>query len=305
MVGVWHPVDNGQFQIRFQPMKPLLATLALLVLACGGTPPAPTQPPTARPTEGTSTEGTPTAAPTAAATATPEPAASYVPGGVLFRVVNLYHDSTGAEAPLDVYVRTQGLVQAFAVQAGLAYGAATDYFAPPDPGTVVATTAGATDPTCVADCPHIISESSTTFGEGDRRTLVIYGEGTMELWHNPEPSSVGATGNALVPADPSTALLLTVGVALQEADFGLRLGFAGVAGCQLNRAGESVLVGGNQVGVFAFDGPTDVLFYDNRDADCSSDPVGGSFAVDGAAGTRTLVVLHGRPTEMEALVLDV
>ena len=34
---------------------------------------------------------------------------------------------------------------------------------------------------------------------------------------------MGTTGNALAPADASAALLFVVGVALQEADFGLRL----------------------------------------------------------------------------------
>ncbi|HUE45463.1 MAG TPA: hypothetical protein VMO81_04350, partial [Aestuariivirgaceae bacterium] len=92
--------------------------------------------------------------------ATPEPAASLTPGTIQFRVVNLREEGT----PVDVYVRTMGLVQAAPVQMGLGYAEVTDYFAPPDPGTVVITTAGAGDPTCVAECPHIISSSSTNFG---------------------------------------------------------------------------------------------------------------------------------------------
>jgi hypothetical protein len=196
------------------------------------------------------------------------------------------------------------LVQAAPVLASLAYGYATDYFMPPDPGTVVVTTAGAGDPTCVVSCPHFISENSTNFGEGDARTIILYGDGALELWHNPDPASVGVTGNALPPADPSTALVLVVGVALIDADFGLHLGFAGTEGCQVNRVSESIIVGGNQITVYGFDGAADVLLYTSDDYDCTRDPVGGPFTVSGEAGTRSLLVLSGTPGAIEALNLD-
>lgn len=274
----------------------VLILAAVLLAACGSATPAPTFTPI---------HGGPTSVPTAAPTATPEVPASLAPGAIQFRVVNLYRDASGAEAPVDVYARTQGLVQAVMLQTALAYGEATDYFAPPDPGSVVVTTAGAGDPTCVGSCPHFLVESSTTFGEGDARTIIVYDAGSLELWHNPEPGSVGTTGNALAPADVSAALMFVVGVAVKEADFGLRLGFAGQAGCQVNRTSGGVLVGGNQVAVFDFDGAAEVLLYDTRDAECTGEPVGGPFAVSGANGSRTLLLLHGQPNEMAGLVLDV
>lgn len=269
--------------------------LTALIVACGGGASPSAQPSTQAPI-GSPTPGAP--APT------PEPAESLAPGSVSFRVINLYRDDAGAPASVDVYMRTQGLVEAAQVRLGLAYGEATDYFNPPDPGTVVVTVAGAGDPTCVVSCSHFINESSTNFGEGDARTIILYGDGALELWHNPEPGSVGTTGNALAPADPSTALVYVVGVALQEADFGLRLGFNGVAGCQVNRTSEGILVGGNQIAVFAFPESAEVLLYDNRDSECAQDPVGGPYSVEGAIGSRTLLVLYGRPSEMEGLVLD-
>jgi hypothetical protein len=277
-------------------MRTLIAAAALLVAACGTTSTPSGTPPSLAPTASTG----------ATASTTAEPAASLPSGAIKFRVVNLRHDDSGAAAPVDVYVRTQGLVQAAPVQMSLAYGAATDSFSPPDPGTVVVTVAGAGDPTCVASCPHFISESSTNFGEGDARTIILYDDGALELWHNPDAASVGTTGNALVPADPATALLLVVGVALTNADFGLRLGFDGVAGCQVNRTSESILVGGNQVAVFAFDGPSvDASLYDSTDGDCAADPVGGPYGVTGGPGTRTLLLLYGEPGAMDGLVLPI
>lgn len=279
-------------------MRILIAAAALFVTACG-----PTQP--SGPSPSGVVQPTATAPANATAGATAEPAASLPAGAIQFRVVNLRHDATGAAAPVDVYVRTQGLVQAAPVQMGLAYGAATDTFAPPDPGTVVVTTAGAGDPTCVASCPHFISESSTNFGEGDARTIILHDDGALELWHNPDPASVGSTGNALVPADPATGLLLVVGVALKNADFGLRLGYDGVVGCQVNRTSESILVGGNQIAVFAVPQSADVLLYDNRDSECAEEPVGGPFAVGGGPGTRTLLLLYGEPGAMFGIDLPI
>lgn len=275
----------------------LSAVLALaipLMAACSSSPTASAA--TATPTTGAPT----TPAPTAVAT----PTTTLPEGEIRFRVANLYRDDSGTPAPVDVYVRTQGLVQAAPVMAPLAYGSATDYFMPPDPGTVVVTSAGAGDPTCVSGCTHFVSENSTNFGEGDARTIILYGDGGLELWHNPDPASVGVTGNALPPADPSTALVLVVGVALVDADFGLHLGFAGTAGCQVNRVSESIIVGGNQIAVYGFDSSADVLLYASDDFDCTGDPVGGPFMVTGEPGSRSLLVLSGSPSDMDALNLD-
>jgi hypothetical protein len=279
-------------------LLPALLVVGATALAACGSAAGPSGANTATPSMPAG--GTP--APTTAVTATPGDALPQ--GEIRFRVVNLYRNESGAPVPVDVYVRTQGLVQAAPVTTALVYGEATDYFMPPDPGTVVVTTAGAGDPTCVASCPHFISESSTNFGEGDARTLILYADGTLDLWENPEPASVGVTGNALPPADPSTALVLVVGVALEDADFGLHLGFAGMEGCQVNRVSESILVGGNQITIFAFDGSADVLLYASDDYDCTGDQVGGPFTVRGEPGSRSLLVLSGSPGDMAALVLD-
>lgn len=274
-------------------MSALIAVAAVLVAACGSTPASTTPAPSAA-------QPTATATPTITAGAS----ASLPAGNIEFRVVNLYLDASDSTAAVDVYVRTQGLVRAAPVRLGLPYGEATDYFSPPDPGTVVVTTAGAGDPTCVSSCPHFISENSTNYGEGDARTIILYGDGGLELWHNPDPASVGVTGNALPVADPSTALVLVVGVALVDADFGLHLGFSGTEGCQVNRVSESILVGGNQIAVYGFDGSADVLLYASDDYDCTGDPVGGPFTVSGQPGSRSLLVLSGSPSDMDALNLD-
>jgi hypothetical protein len=84
----------------------------------------------------------------------------------------------------------------------------------------------------------VLRTSSTNFGDGNERTLIVYDDGTLELWHEPDADSVGQTGNALAPADPSTALLYVVAVGLQDADFGLRLGVAGEEGYQVGRIRE-------------------------------------------------------------------
>lgn len=280
-------------------MSGLIAVSGVLVAACGSSPASTTPAPTLVPPTATAT-----AAATATTTATPTASASLPAGEIRFRVVNLYLDGSDSGAAVDVYVRTQGLVQAAPVRLGLPYGEASDYFSPPDPGTVVVTTAGAGDPTCVINCAHFISESSTSFGEGDTRTIILYGDGGLELWHNPDPASVGVTGNALPPADPSTALVLVVGVALVDADFGLHLGFAGTDGCQVNRVSESIIVGGNQIAVYGFDGSADVLLYASDDYDCTGAPVGGPFTVSGQSGTRSLLVLSGSPSDLDALNLD-
>lgn len=134
------------------------------------------------------------------------------------------------------------------------------------------------------------------FGEGNERTIIVSADGTTESWHDPNPSSIGTTANALAPAGPSTALVHVVAADLQNADFGLRLGYQGVAGCQVNRTSENILVGGNQVAVFSFEGGSaNVMLYDGPDTDCTGEPVGGPFAISGAAGSRTLLILHGEP----------
>jgi len=115
------------------------ACLALVIGVIGGcdSSPAPALPTaispqaTAVPAQ-SAVPATPTAAQPTEAVGGP---GDYAPGAVEFRVVNVA-STDGQPQPVDVYVRTQGLVEAFAIEPGLAYGTATDYFAPPDPGTV-------------------------------------------------------------------------------------------------------------------------------------------------------------------------
>ena len=64
-------------------------------------------------------------------------------------------------------------------------------------------------------------------------------------------------------------------------------------------------IGGNQVAVFTFEQAAEVLLYDTRDPECTGEPVGGPFAVSGATGSRSVLVLYGQPNEMAGLVLDV
>ena len=81
------------------------------------------------------------------------------------------------------------------------------------------------------------------------------------------------------------------------------MGFGGVAGCHVNRTSDGIFVGGNQIAVFAFPSSADVLLYDNGDSECAHPQVGGPFPISGAIGSRTLMVLEGKPGDMTAIVL--
>jgi hypothetical protein len=270
--------------------------LVFIALACAGSPPAadPTQPgaPVATATQGAPAATTPVDEPTV------DPG-SFVPGSVRYRVANL------TDEPVDVYVRTQGLVVAFGVQAGLARGEVTEYVAPPDPGALLVTTAGSGAPTCVGACPHFIGSWGNTNAHGDQNTIYVYQEGGVELWENPDPADVGSAANALPPGDPAEAWVFAIGRAVSGADFGLRLGFEGVEGCQVDVNETGLLVGGTSVLPFAFDGDTEVLIYPNTDRECAGEPIGGPFAVTGGAGSRHLLLLYGSIDEMDGLVLPI
>ncbi len=109
----------------------------------------------------------------------------FTPGDIEFRAVNQL------DRPVDLYVRTSGLVEAFLVQEGLQPGEVSDLYAPPAEGIFLVTEAGATDPTCVVDCTDFISEQSTVFVEnGPIRTVVLYDDeagisSAIELWEDP------------------------------------------------------------------------------------------------------------------------
>lgn len=315
----------------------LAAAVVMLVASCGGgtATPSPTGPPvTAQPTAGPATA--PSAAPaTPASTAAMQPTApaspqvptesvggagDYQPGSIDYRVVNLLEMTSGGKPDLEVYVRTDDLVTAYRTEAGLAYGELTDYFAPPEPGTVVAMQAGTGSPTCVVNCDHLVIEASTGSGagQGKQRTIVVYREkhpasdtpadeaANYEMWENPDADSIGKYANALPPADPAKVTILAFADAVSGADFGLRVARVGDAGCSAGVGNADGLVGGTQIVAFAYEpGPFDLTVHDSADSDCSGDPVGGPFSVLADAGSRGYLMLYGKPGAMEALTVPI
>jgi hypothetical protein len=249
-----------------------------------------------------------TGTPTSDAPTTDAPSNDFTPGGISFRLLNLLDE------PVDLYVRTTGLIEAYSVQPGLAAGELSDLHAPPTDGAFIVTTAGAGDAECVIECPHFLVELTASAPEGDVRTVVLYPapEGdpfdeagtpvSFDLWENPTPERLGSS-NSMPAADPAVAQIVTIAVALNGADFGLRLADEGTPGCQESSL-AGVLVGGNQTPVFTHDGSgMSITLHDNNDRECAEAPVGGPFAVGGAAGSRTHLILTGAPGDMDAIVL--
>ena len=269
-----------------------IASLAALALAaCGGD-------------DSPSSEGTtastaaPTSAPEGGADTTAAPA-DMEEGDVVFRTVNLLDE------PVDLYVRTTGLVQAALVQAGLMPGEVSDPIAPPPDGALAVLEAGATDPECVATCPHIIATLSASADYGPTHTVLLQQadgqRSAVDLWE--DPTSLGqGNSNAMPAADPSTALVVVSAGAVVNADFGMRVAYDGVAGCQDSNL-QGILVGGTSTPAYAVGADTEILFHDNTDQDCADTPVGGPFAVGGAAGSRSHLILWGEPGALEGMVL--
>lgn len=276
----------------------LAVALAAGVAACGGSGSGSDGTGAVAPTEAAATEAaaTPDAASTdvpaaTASPATPAPteAAALIPGAIGYRIVN------GTGAPVDVHVRSQGLVQAEAGALGLAPGAVSDALFPPDPGAVVVLPAGEGDPTCVTDCAFL-AESSTTFGEGDLRVLVVRDGGSAtEFWANPNASSVGAMANALAPADPATGLAIIDAGGMADASFGLNVGIDGVEGCVGDAAGSGMLLGGTSVLAYPVPAQGGALsVYPASDTACTGPVAGGPFTLGPVApGARTFLVLWG------------
>jgi len=267
-----------------------VASLAILAIACGGS-------------EKSDDAGTANTATDTVADSTPDDTVvggDFTAGDVQYRAVNLLNE------PVDLYVRTQGLVEAFLVEAGLAPGEVSDFHAPPVDGTFLVVEAGADDATCVATCPHFIANLTAFPTDGPNHTVVLHGggdqRGSFDLWE----SADGGSGNAneMAAADPATGLVVVTAIALTDADFGLQLGIEGVAGCQLPTNLSNVLVGGNQTPAFAYSGnEASILLYENQDRECTGEPVGGPFTVAGGAGTRNHLILHGSPGAMQAVIL--
>lgn len=226
---------------------------------------------------------------------------TYEPGSIGYRVVN------STDQTVDVYVRTTGLVEAFEAQMGVEPGVVTDFFYPPEGGPVVVTTAGAGDATCVATCDHILSNVSAFDDTGDVHTLLLHdAEGRVQTFDLYEDAPADqTTSNVMVAADPTAGQLVAIAIDLTDADFGLNLGYDGVAGCldSLN-LDASMLVGGTQTPAYAYDGDSvDVLLYANDDRECAEAPVGGPFTVEGGPGTRTMLILTGSPGDMDAIIV--
>lgn len=296
-----------------RPITPFrLATTAItalaLVAACGGDDGGST-PATSAPAT-TAAEAPEDDAPasedddaTADDEAAPEPeTGGYDPGDIGFRVVNLLDE------PVDLYVRTTGLVEAFPVATSVGTGAITDLYFPPASGIFLITEAGAGDATCVSGCDHFIAELSTFPEEGPIRTVLLYTDEfdqrrSFDLWEQPDPSRTG-NANAMVEPDPTTGLAVVIAVALRDADFGLRLSLEGTTGCAEPVNLENVLVGGNQTPAFDIgSGSASLVLHRNDDRECAEAPVGGPFTVATAAGARSIVILSGAPDDMEATIV--
>ena len=278
--------------------KQAVATIVALVAlaACGGDDGGTTAATT--PADATTaTDGTGGAPETTAATIDD----SYTGGSVAIRVVNLLDEN------VDVYVRTDGLVQAYLVAPGLAPGEVSDFYSPPTDGELVVTGAGAGDPECVIDCPHFLAEVGTDADYGPVHTLLLVTDegspSSLDLWE--QPSVTYGNANEMVPADPSTGIVVVTGYAVDDADFGLRMAIVGTAGCVEPFNLSGVLIGGNQTPAFMLPSASvEVTIHDNNDRDCTGTPVGGPFALDVAAGERAHVILHGSIADgIEAIIL--
>ncbi len=310
----------------------MAAVIGLLAGCTGSASPTPnpsglsvTTRPTAGPAAGSPTQAatpattplsTPAGTPTSTATITGS--ADYQPGSITYRVVNLFSTLEGGKPDLEVYVRTDGVVTAYRQDAALVFGNLTDYFAPPEPGTVVAMPSGTGSPTCVVNCDHFVVEASTTSGQGKQRTIVVYGDpsstattpagqaATYEMWEYPDADAIGRYANAMPPADPAKVTILAFADPVEGADFGLRVARPGQAGCSKGVKQPTELVGGTQIVAFAYDpGAFDLMIHDSSDADCSKDPVGGPFSVLADAGSRGYLVLYGKPGSMQALTIPI
>lgn len=229
---------------------------------------------------------------------------TFEPGAIEFRAINLLAE------PVDVYVRTTGLVEAFPIVEGLVPGEMTEYVAPPEGGNFLVTTAGAGDPTCVASCDHFITRLSAFPEDGPSHLVVLYedefsGPSAYDIWEQAPSDRIGTTTNALPQAQSSTSMAIVLAVAATDIDFGLRTSTDVADGCldSLNLDGN-ILVGGNQTPAFAFDGASTVSFYDNQDQECAGEVVGGPFDFTGAPGTRILMVLTGPRDALEAIQIE-
>lgn len=225
---------------------------------------------------------------------------TYEAGDIEFRAVNLLDE------PVDIYVRTTGILEGFEIQTGLAPGAVSDFVAPPEGGTFVIVEAGAGDPTCVIDCDHIIATASAYPENGPVHTVVLYdddsrGPSALDLWE--QPVDRRGNGNEMPPADPTIATAVVTAIAVTDADFGLLMSVDGTPGCVDPIDRENILIGGNQTLPFDMTGVSSFSIHDNDDRECV-EPSHGPFAFGAAAGERVHILLHGSAAgDLDAVLL--
>lgn len=286
---------------KYARVSVLVAMVIVLVAsACGGgSSEDATEPAAAAPTSAPQTDsGDESPAETEP---TPEPEVSsgtFEPGSTEFRAVNLL------DVPVDIYVRTTGLVEAFAIEENVAPGAVTEFVAPPEGGRYIVTGAGAGDPTCVSGCDHFIGELSAFEENGSVYTVVLYndefsGPRALDLWEQPVGDRTGTT-NAMVPGQTLSAIAVVTAVAVTDADFGLRISSDLSSGCLEPINFENGLIGGNQTPAYLLDMAGSFSLHDSQDRECA-EPSDGPFTFAAGPGSRTHIFLTGAPGSIEAI----
>ena len=91
---------------------------------------------------------------------------------------------------------------------------------------------------------------------------------------------------------------------VSDATFGLRPAWVGEPGCRKDVTAGSFLLGGTVLLTYAMDpAGVRVTLHDSSDRDCSAAAVGGPFPVQGAVGSRTLLLLWGAKGAMQGLAV--
>jgi len=213
------------------------------------------------------------------------------------------------DEPVDLYVITDGVREAWTVESSVAPLAVTEFARPPVEGRYLITTEGAGDPTCVVDCTGHISELANGFAEGIlTRTVLIYADAddgsasAFEIWEDAGPDDAGTT-NAMPLADPTTTLVSVSALAVSNTDFGMRFSVDGAEGCLTNITGDTRLIGGNQVLTYDTGQASSFTIHGNEDQDCTGEPVGGPVSVDAVPGARYHGILYGDVSAVEALIV--